>query len=568
MDMAPASTDGCLSTGVSKGVLPPSIHPVNGLGSWLYDPLMRFSEDELASYYCWLAESVEVADDYSWVTYKLRENARWHDGRPVTMADVVWTFDVIKNGQSISWKSLYRDVVRLEQIDDWSFTFHFSETAEKTSHLIIQTSKFAPLPKHYWEERAIDETTLDPPLGSGPYRISSIDTGNKMVFERVRDYRGKDISVAIGHFNFDRITLNFFFDKNVMLQALRAGVIDFNLEENEHDFASAYDFEEYRKGLFKKETYTMGYSYGMHFGVVLNSRRAPLNDIRVREALTLAYNFEWANRVYWHNGMDRNNSYFMRSGLQATGLPSRGELELLQPFRGQIPDRVFTEPVQLPRNEEFGRNRDTLRRADALLKEAGWVVNDFRRVHAETGEPMTFEIVVTFRDHERMLVPFVDNLKRLGIHAVLRRVEGNLMTNRLRRYDFDATVRKFYTWKLPFPTRMRSQFSSQYADLLNMTNYAGIENPVVDFLVEKIADADSEASMNTAGRALDRVLLHNFYLIPDGHPVGRHVVYWDRFGHPPLGIPHMNWTGMPYLWWFDKEKSARVEAGIADLNEK
>jgi microcin C transport system substrate-binding protein len=167
-----------------------------------------------------------------------------------------------------------------------------------------------------------------------------------------------------------------------------------------------------------------------------------------------------------------------------------------------------------------------------------------------------------------MLVPFVDNLKRLGIPAVLRRVEGNLMTNRLRRYDFDATVRKFYTWKLPFPTRMRSQFSSQYADLLNMTNYAGIENPVVDFLVEKIADADSEASMNTAGRALDRVLLHNFYLIPDGHPVGRHVVYWDRFGHPPLGIPHMNWTGMPYLWWFDKEKSARVEAGIADLNEK
>ncbi len=564
LNLAFIGTINNLNPYVDKGLLSPYINPLGGLGSWIYDPLMRFSEDELASYYGWLAEHVEVADDYSWVTYKLRENARWHDGQPVTMADVVWTFDVIKNGASISWRSNFRDVVRLEQIDSWTFRFHFSDSAEKTPQLIILTSKFAPLPKHYWEDRAIDETTVEPPLGSGPYRIAEIDP-SKTVFERVHDYWARDINVAVGYFNFDRIDVTNFFDKNVMLQALRAGVIDYHFEENEDDFATAYDFAGYRNGLFRKETYTMGYSYGMHFGVVLNSRRHPLNDIRVREALTLAYNFEWSNRVYWHSGMDRNNSYFMRSGLQASGLPSAKELELLQPFRGQIPERVFTEPVPLPRNDSFGRNRATLLQADSLLRDAGWEVKDFNRIHTVTGEPLTFELVVTFRDHERMLVPFVDNLKRLGIRAVLRRVESNQMTNRLRSYDFDATVRKFYTWKVPFPTRMRSQFTSQYADLPNMTNYAGIKNPAVDFLVEKIAVADSEESLNAAGRALDRILLYNFYLIPDGHPIGRHVVHWDRFGHPPLGVPHMNWTGMPYLWWFDKEKSARVDAGIADI---
>ena len=237
-----------------------------------------------------------------------------------------------------------------------------------------------------------------------------------------------------------------------MLQALRAGLLDFYFEENENDWATAYDFDGYHKGLFRKETYRMGYSYGMHFGLVFNTRREPFNDIRVREALTLAYNFEWANRVYWHSGMDRNNSYFVRSGLQAMGLPSAEELELLRPLRGQIPERVFTDPVELPENGGFGRNRKTLLQADALLEETGWVVRDMRRVHADTGEPFPLELLVTYHDHERMLVPFVDNLTRLGIDAVLRRVENNILTNRLREYDFDATVRKLRVGRCPTAT--------------------------------------------------------------------------------------------------------------------
>ena len=561
------STFNNLNPYVDKGNLAHYISPRYGSGSYIYDPLMRRGEDELASYYCWLAESVKVADDYSSVTYKLRENARWHDGRPVTMEDVLWTFDMIKRKGSITWKQEYQDVVRLEQIDAWSFKFHFSKTAERTPYLIILTASFAPLPKHFWEGRAFDATTLELPLGNGPYRIASIDPGHKVVFERVRDYWGKDLNLAVGHFNFDYIDLTYFYGKSVLLQAMRAGLLDFYFEENENDFATAYDFDGYRKGLFRKETYRMGYSYGMHFGVVFNTRRVPFNDIRVREALTLAYNFEWANRVYWHSGMARNNSYFIRSGLQAMGLPSAEELELLRPFRGQIPEPIFTDPVELPQNDGFGRNRDTLLRADALLEEAGWVVRDFGRVHAVTGEPLTLEFLVTYQDHERMLVPFVENLTRLGIDAVLRRVEGNLMTNRLRKYDFDATVRKLRVGEMPDRHRLRTQFTSRYADLPSMRNYAGIKNSAIDFLVEKILQSDTEEAMYTAGRALDRILLHNFYVIPDGYPVGRHVVYWDRIRHPPLGMEHMNWTGFPHLWWLDKDKRARVDTEIAELDE-
>ena len=548
---------------VDKGVLAVSMDP--RISTMTHEPLMKKSEDELSSYYGALAESIEVAEDYSWVTYTLRENAYWHDGVPVTMEDVEWTFDMIKNKAGITWRIAYADFVRLEKVGPRTFTFHFSDTVEKTPQLIIQSTRFTTLPKHYWQDRKIEETTLEPHLGNGPYRVIEVDIGHKVVHERVKDYWGKGLNVNVGKFNFDRHEFFYFFDKNVMLQALRAGVFDYYRDQDEKTFATAYDFVGLRQGLFKKESYAMGEAYGMHYGVVFNTRRPPFDDIRVREALTLAYNFEWANRVFWHEGMDRNNSYFMRSGLQAKGLPSSAELALLEPLREEIPERVFTRPVDLPRSQSFGRNRDGLQRAEELLRESGWVVKDFKRVNEVTGEPLTFQFVIDTQLFERTLTPFVDNLDRLGIDAVLRKVESNIMMNRLRTYNYDLTIRKFYTYRVPFPDRMRSQFATKNADPPNMTNYAGIKNPAIDFLIEKIARASTEEAMNTAGRALDRVLLWNFYLIPDGHPISRHIVYWDRFGHPPLGREHMNWTGFPHLWWVDEMKSARIEAGIAEM---
>ena len=546
--------------GTLAGYMDPRIFSIT------HERLMMQSDDELATYYGRLAETIEVADDYSWVAYTLRKNAYWHDGVPVTMDDVLWTFDAYKNKTSISWRSAFRDIERIEQTGPWSFKFHFTESAEKTGQLIIQTASFTPLPKHYYAHHDIEVTTMEPPLSNGPYRIVKVDPGHKVVFERVKAYWAKDLGNTQGMYNFDRLDLTYFFDENVMLQAFRAGVFDYYREQNEKNFHTEYDFAGRRKGLFKAETYTMGGAYGMHYSVALNTRRALFKDIRVREALALAYNFEWANRVFWHNGMERNNSFFIRSGLRATGLPSKEELVLLEPFRDQLPERVFTQPVPLPKNKPFGRNRDTLLQADALLREAGWVVKDYVRVNEKTGEPLTFDFVISRTDFELMLTPYVDNLKRLGIHTELRKVENNLMVNRLRNYDYDATIRKFYSFNVPFPSRMRSQFTSQYADPPNMMNYAGIKNPAVDFMVEKIARASTEQEMNTAGQALDRVLLWNFYVIPDGHPVGRHTCYWDRFGHPPIGVDYMRWSGFPNLWWIDEQKNARVNAGIATVD--
>lgn len=533
--------------------------------SIVHDQLMMQSEDELATYYGRLAETIEVADDYSWVAYTLRKNAYWHDGVPVTIDDILWSFDAYKNKAGVTWRAAFRDIERIEQTGPWSFKFHFTETAEKTRQLIIQTATFTPLPKHYYENRRIDETTMEPPLSNGPYRIVEVDPGYKVIFERVKDYWAKDLANTQGMYNFDRLDLTYFFDENVMLQAFRAGVFDYYREQNEKNFHTEYNFEARRKGLFKAETYIMGGAYGMHYSVAFNTRKPLFKDIRVREALTLAYNFEWANRIFWHNGLARNNSFFVRSGLRARDLPSKEELALLEPYRDQLPERVFTQPVPLPENSPFGRNRDTLLQADTLLREAGWVVKDLVRVNEETGEPLAFEFVISRNEFELMLTPFVDNLKRLGIHAPLRKIENNLMVNRLRNYDFDATIRKYYTFNVPIPARLRSQYTSQYADRPNMTNYVGIKNPAVDFLVDKITNATTEDEMNTAGRALDRVLLWNFYVIPDGHPKGRHACYWDRFGHPPIGDEYMRWSGFPNVWWIDEEKNARVNAGIAEM---
>ena len=305
----------------------------------------------------------------------------------------------------------------------------------------------------------------------------------------------------------------------------------------------------------------------MHWGIVLNAREEKLRDVRVREALTLAYNHEWSNRVLQFGAEKRNNSFFMGSALAARGLPSKAELALLEPFRGQIPARVFTHPVDLPENDLLGRNRDTLLQADALLSAAGWIVRDYRRVNRTTGEPFTLEFLLSTTADERQLTPYVDNLRRLGITAKLRRVDGNAITHRMRHFDFEATVRKYYQFRVPLSGMLRGFFLSENADRPNMDNFAGIKNPAIDFLIEKIIAASSEEEMNAAGRALDRILLWSFYLIPGSYPDGRHLVYWDRFGHPPLeqGI---NWTGFPYLWWLDQEKSDRVDTYLSESRKE
>ncbi|MYF04753.1 MAG: ABC transporter substrate-binding protein [Holophagales bacterium] len=551
-----------------------NIHPYADMGrtpSWANwrvtvitsDRLMMGSEDELSTLYCLLCETVEVAGDYSWVAYTLRPEARWHDGVPVTVDDVVWTFETLKVDGPVGFKAAWRHVEGVERLGERSFRFLLGAEG-RSRRAVMEASAFLPMAKHYWRDRDFTATSLEGPLGNGAYRVKEVDPGRRLVFERVPDYWAKDLNVKRGYHNFDRISVLYFRDMKAGIQALKARVVDYWRDQDEREVATAYNFPEVGMGLFNKETYRMRMTYGMHWSVVFNTRRPLFEDIRVREALTLAYNFDWGNRALQYGALRRNTTFFLGSEMAARGLPSAAELALLEPLRKHVPERVFTHEFTLPENDGYGRNREALLRAGELLDEAGWVLRDMRRVDEATGEPLRFEIMVMLREHERMMVPFVENLTRLGIDATVRRMESNIFTNRARQYDFEMTMQKIYTHPIPQPGGMRNYLHSRSVDPPNLLNYAGIRSPAVDVLIEKVIAAETEEEMNIAGRALDRVLLWGFYVIPEGAPKGRHLLYWDRFGHPPLGHEHLNWTGFPQLWWFDEEKSARVDAALGE----
>ncbi|MEE8399546.1 MAG: ABC transporter substrate-binding protein, partial [Desulfobacterales bacterium] len=343
-------------------------------------------------------------------------------------------------------------------------------------------------------------------------------------------------------------------------------VFDFRWEGDSKSWAISYDFDGYRHGLFKKNLWKMKIPYGMNWAIIFNTRIEKLNDIRVREALSIAYNFQWSNRVLWYGYNRRNLSYFMGSELVARGLPSAAELELLEPFRGQIPDRVFTDEIAWPVNTPFGPNRDSLLKAHALLEDAGWTIADFKRVNRSTGEAFTLDFMARSVEEERTLISYVDNLKRLGIESKLRRVESSQAINRLRKYDYEVIINSMWQNSIPLHWLIRSYFLAQNADRPNMYNYAAIRNPAVDILTEKAIAAGTREELAVIGQALDRILLWSYYVIPGGYPKGRRMVYWDRFGYPEP-TPEKKSAGFHELWWFDEERSARVDAGIAALEK-
>jgi len=564
MSIATIGTFNNLHPFVDKGV---SAQGINISQMLIYDRLMNYAEDELYTAYGNLAERAEVSDDRRWVEFTLREGIYWHDGVPLTVEDVVWTFNTIKDIGSVGWKQSLREVDSIEQTGPRSFKFHFNEDAPRTLMLVLDQADFWPLPKHYWKDRKFNATTLEPPLGSGPYRIKTVDPGHKIIYERVDDYWGWDLNVNVGHYNFDRLEFIYFLDKNVVIQAHKAHVFDFRWEGDSKSWATSYDFEGYHRGLFKKDLRQMKIPYGMNWGIIFNTRHEKFRDIRVREALTLIYNFEWCNRVLWYRQNKRNTSYFMGSDMKATGLPSPSELALLTPYREQIPERVFSHEFALPENDPVGPNRASLIRAEALLEEAGWIVSDFKRIDPLTGEPLAIDFMARSVEEERLLMPYVDNLERMGIDAKVRRIESSQAINRLRKYDYEAIVNDFWQNSIPLHWLIRSYFLSQNVERPNMENFAGISNPAIDFLTEEAIAATSEERLATVGRALDRILLWSFYAIPGGYPLGRRLVYWDRFGYPEP-TPDLKTAGWHEIWWFDEEKSARVDEGIAALESK
>ena len=522
-----------------------------GLG-YLTDTLMEASADEPFTQYGLIAESLEWPEDRSWVIFTLRPEARWHDGRPITVEDVIWSFETLKDKGQPFYRFYYGSVAKVEKIGDRRVKFSFSESGNRELPLIV--SQLPILPKHYWETRDFEKTTLEPPLGSGPYRIADFEAGRFVEYERVEDYWGRDLPVNRGKYNLDRIRFDYFRDDLVVREALKSGDIDQREENQAKAWALDYDVPAIREGWLKKIEIPHQLPTGMQ-AFVMNTRRPMFADARLRRALAYAFDFEWTNRNLFFSQYTRTESYFSNSELAATGLPEGEELEILERYRGRIPDAVFTTPYSAPATDGSGWPRDNLRRAFELLAEAGWEVRDMWMVNLETGQPLDFEILLVSAAFERIVLPFVRNLERLGIKARVRLVDTSQYINRLRSFDFDMFVGGWGQSESP-GNEQRNYWSRAAAESPAARNFAGIKDPAIDELIELVITAPSRESLVARTRALDRVLLAGHYVIPNWHLRKSRLLYWDKFARPDK--PTRRGTSLDW-WWFDPVKAVVLE---------
>ena len=531
---------------VIKGV------PAAGIGM-IFDTLSASSEDEPASEYGLAAKSIDLAPDKLSVLYTLRKEARFHDGTPMTPEDVIWTFETLRaKGQPI-YRQYYGDVTKVEKEGDRGVRFYFKSAKNRELPQIL--GQMPVLSKKYWSGRDFEKTTLDPPLGSGPYTIQPIDPGRSITYRRVADYWGADLPVNKGRFNFDTIRYDYYRDATIALEAFKAGQYDTRLENSSKDWATGYDSPAFRAGLIKKEQIPNQLPSGMQ-GFGFNLRRPIFQDPRVREALAYAFDFEWSNKNLFYGAYQRTRSYFDNSELAATGAPQGKELAILEKFRGQIPDAVFTAEYDPPKYDGSGNIRDGLRAALKLLKEAGWTFKGEQLVNDQTGQPFEFEILLDNPQFERIVLPFVQNLKRMGITARVRTVDPAQYEKRMETFDFDMTVVLFPESLSP-GNEQREYWGSRAADEQGSRNLLGVKNKVVDALIEELVQAPDRASLVAQTRALDRVLQYGYYVIPNFHLAAFRVAYWDKLRRPAVSPKYA--PGFD-TWWLDPAAEKAIEA--------
>lgn len=504
-------------------------NPADGLGG-LYDTLLTASADEPFSEYGLLAEKVEMPEDRSSVTFTLNPKARWHDGKPVTADDVKWTFETLREKGSPFYRAYYSHVAWAEKIGERSVKFKFKPGENRELPLIV--GQLPVLPKHYWADKEFDQTTLTPPLGSGPYRIDQFEPGRYVTYRRVESYWGEDLPVNVGRNNFDVLRFDYYRDSTVALEAFKAGGYDFRFEISAKDWATAYDFPAVEKGEVVKEEVKHNRPVGMQ-AFVFNTRRDEFKDRRVRWALAYAFDFEWTNKTLFYGQYIRTRSYFDNSELAAVGLPSKEELAILEPYRGRIPEEVFTKEYQPPKTDGSGNIRGNLRTAVKILAEAGWTVDSKTKKLTHDGKPLRFEILLVEPLFERITLPFKKNLERLGIDVTVRTVDSAQYLRRIEDFDFDVVV-SGWGQSLSPGNEQRGYWGSEYADRHGSQNLVGIKDPVIDELIEAIVAAPDRASLVTRVRALDRVLQWNHFVIPQYHIPYDRIAYWNKFGRPEI----------------------------------
>ena len=519
-----------------------------------FESLLEGAADEPDAAYGLIAAEVALAPDRRSVRFLLRPEARWHDSTPVTAADVAFSFEILTTEGAPSFATQLAGVDRVETSGDRNVTFHLVDPDNRKLPLIVGGMPIVS--EAYFRGRSFGETTLEPPLGSGPYRVGKVDAGRSIAFERVADYWGAALPVMTGRYNFDTIFIDYYRDRTVLVEALKAGEYDFHEEFTSKVWATQYDIRAVEEGWLVKDVLPDNTPSGVQ-AFFINTRLPKFQDRRVREALSYVFDFEWLNKNQFFGIYDRMASYFENSDLAARGLPSQAELAILEPHRGAVPEEVFTTEFVPPSTDGSGNNRRNLRSARALLKEAGWITRDGALVNEATGEPMTIEFLYFEPTFERIYAVFARRLERLGVGVTLRLVDSVSYEERMKSHDFEITTLRF-VFNLSPGAELNANFATATADQVGSSNAAGIKDPVVDALIAEVVGATDRATLVAAARALDRVLLWGHYMIPQWYKGAHHLVYWDKFGRPALKPRYAR--GVIDTWWVDREKDDDLRA--------
>ncbi len=541
--LAAIGTFDSLNPFILKGV------PAAGISD-TFETLTVPSGDEPASQYGLIAESVEVPADRTSASYTVRAEARFHDGTPITVDDVIWTFEALKTKGHPFFRAYYAKVARAEKVGDRTVKFTFSPGDNRELPFIV--GQMPVLSRVYWSKHDFEKTTLEPPLGSGPYKVESATPGRSITYRRVKDHWSTKLPVNVGRHNFDTIRFDYYRDITVALEAFKAGEYDFRLENVAKNWATAYTGPAVSQGLIKKDAIANELPTGMQ-AFVFNTRRPLFADPRVRQALAYLFDFEWTNKNLFYGAYTRTRSYFSNSELASSGLPGPDELKVLEAFRGKLPDEVFTKEYRPPSTDGSGNVRDNLRAALELLKPAGWEVKG-GKLAGRTGEPMTFEILLADPSFERITLPFVKNLERLGVTARVRTVDTAQYQNRLDGFDFDMTIANWGQSLSP-GNEQRDLWTSGSAKIKGSQNLAGVSSPEIDKLVDLVVSAPDRPTLIARTRALDRALLWGHYVIPQWHIQTFRVAYWDKFERPRIAPRY----ALAFdTWWIDPRKDAAL----------
>ncbi len=540
---------------------------LKGVAAWqaayLFETLMKSSFDEPFSQYGLIAEGIKVPEDRSWVTFKIRKEAKFSDGSQITPEDVIFSFNILISKGHPIYKTYYGQVEKVFKISDKEVKFQFKGEPNPELPLIIgyQLPIFS---KKYWEKKEFDKTTLTPPLGSGPYLIDDIKPGRSITLKKNPNYWGKNLNVNIGRFNFETIRTDYYRDETVALEAFKSGAYDFKQENSSKNWATAYKFGAVTDGKVKVEEIKYYRPSGMQ-GFAFNMRKSIFKNRNVRKALSYTFDFEWSNRNLFYNAYTRTRSFFDNSELASQNLPSDKELAILENYRGKIPDDVFTTIFSPPNTDQENGLRKNLRVARRLLKKEGWIIQNDVLTNKQTGEVFQFEILLRSPLFERIVLPMKRNLKKLGINVSIRTVQDDSQyIRRLEDFDYDMIVVNYGSIISP-GNEQKNYWGSATADQPGSPNYMGVKNPVLDEIIDKLISAKSREELVTYTKVLDRILLFNYYLIPQFHIGHYRVAYWNKISRPDVSPKYD--LGFDF-WWFDPEKAEKIGKIRAEESKK